>query len=158
MDFDFSDDQQALRQVVRSTLAAEASRDYVREMLEDERGFTDGLWRRLAELGWTGLLVPKAHGGLGLLADLYLAIDEYAVGYPQSIGHFMSAAQPYIEMVTWHMEREDQILFRLAEDIFEEADKFELDRAFRQAESKFGPGLPERYERIALELERTWAV
>jgi alkylation response protein AidB-like acyl-CoA dehydrogenase len=31
----------------------------------DPNGFSRGLWREMAELGWTGFLVPEDHGGTG---------------------------------------------------------------------------------------------
>jgi alkylation response protein AidB-like acyl-CoA dehydrogenase len=79
MDFDFSADQNALRAAVRDTLAREAPRDYVRRMIDDERGFTDEMWAEIAELGWTGLLVAEEHGGLGLgLVDMDVVLEEMA--------------------------------------------------------------------------------
>src|SRR5436309_5958026 len=67
MDFVFSADQDALRAAVRSFLEAEAPKEYVRRMAEhDDAGFTPELWRKIVDLGWTGLLVPEAQGGLGL--------------------------------------------------------------------------------------------
>ncbi len=55
-----------MREVARSFLAAEADSDYVRAMIEDERGVTDALWDRMVSLGWTGMLVPTSLGGSGL--------------------------------------------------------------------------------------------
>ena len=52
MDFTFSDDQDALRESVRAFLTREAQGGYVREMADDERGFTDAMWDKVAELGW----------------------------------------------------------------------------------------------------------
>ena len=47
MDFTFSPEQGALRDAVRSFLAAEAPTEYVRRMAEhDETGITPELWRR----------------------------------------------------------------------------------------------------------------
>ena len=66
MDFTFSEEQEALRSTARSFLDREVGAAHVRAMLDDERGFTDDLWRRFADLGWTGLLVPEARGGAGL--------------------------------------------------------------------------------------------
>jgi alkylation response protein AidB-like acyl-CoA dehydrogenase len=66
VDFTFSPEQDALRDVARAFLAAEAPSTYVRAMLEDERGVTDELWARTVDLGWPGLLVPEAMGGSGL--------------------------------------------------------------------------------------------
>jgi alkylation response protein AidB-like acyl-CoA dehydrogenase len=65
VDFTFSDEQEAFRQVVRSVLAADAPSAYVRAMLDDDRGCTEALWARTVELGWPGMLVPAAHGGAG---------------------------------------------------------------------------------------------
>jgi alkylation response protein AidB-like acyl-CoA dehydrogenase len=77
MDFTFSDDQEALRDAVRAFLANEAPSSYVRAMADDERGFTDELWGRIADMGWPGLLVPEAHGGLGLgLVDMVVVMEE----------------------------------------------------------------------------------
>ncbi|HEX4492746.1 MAG TPA: acyl-CoA dehydrogenase family protein [Acidimicrobiia bacterium] len=76
MDFTFSDDQEALRDSVRSFLD-DRGMSYVRAMVDDERGFTDDVWRAMTELGWAGLLIPEAHGGLGLdLVDMVVVMEE----------------------------------------------------------------------------------
>ena len=67
MDFTFSADQEALRASVRAFLENEAPKAYVREMAEhNDEGITPAMWRQIVDLGWTGLLVPEAQGGLGL--------------------------------------------------------------------------------------------
>ncbi len=78
MDFTFSADQRTLRDAVRALLAAEAPRDYVRQMSEhDDTGVTPELWQRIVELGWTGLLVPESLGGLGLgMIDAVVVQEE----------------------------------------------------------------------------------
>src|SRR5581483_305243 len=77
MDFTFSQDQEALRDAVRSFLTNEAPNAYVRAMADDERGFTDDLWQRIGEMGWPGLLVSEEHGGLGLgLVDMVVVMEE----------------------------------------------------------------------------------
>ncbi|HEX6312218.1 MAG TPA: acyl-CoA dehydrogenase family protein [Acidimicrobiia bacterium] len=77
MDFTFSDDQEALRDAVRGFLAHETPSSYVRAMADDERGFSDGVWNRIAAMGWPGLLVPEEHGGVGLgLVDMVVVMEE----------------------------------------------------------------------------------
>jgi alkylation response protein AidB-like acyl-CoA dehydrogenase len=77
MDFTFSDDQDALRDSVRGFLTNEATGAYLRAMADDERGFTDDMWQRVAALGWPGLLVAERHGGLGLgLVDMVVVMEE----------------------------------------------------------------------------------
>ena len=77
MDFTFSPEQDALRDAVRSTLAAEAPPVYVRRMIDDEEGVAPELWATLADLGWLGVLIPEDHGGLGLgLVDVVVVQEE----------------------------------------------------------------------------------
>ncbi|MFN8037346.1 MAG: acyl-CoA dehydrogenase family protein [Acidimicrobiia bacterium] len=91
MDFHFSDEQDALRDSVRAFLAQETPNRYVREMADDERGFTDGVWSKIVGLGWTGLLVPEQHGGLGLgLVDMDVVMEE--MGKLPLPGPFFSSA------------------------------------------------------------------
>jgi alkylation response protein AidB-like acyl-CoA dehydrogenase len=91
VDFDFSPDQHALRDTVRGFLGTEAPAPYVRAMIDDERGFTDAFWTRIADLGWLGLLVPEAHGGAGgSLVDLVVVQEE--LGRLPLPGPFLSSA------------------------------------------------------------------
>jgi alkylation response protein AidB-like acyl-CoA dehydrogenase len=91
VEFTFSPEQEALRQAVRATLAAEAPMRLVRQMIDDERGFTDELWQTLAGLGWLGLLVPEEHGGLGLgLVDTAVVQEE--LGRAAFPGPYLSSA------------------------------------------------------------------
>jgi alkylation response protein AidB-like acyl-CoA dehydrogenase len=91
LDFTFSDEQDALRDAVRSFLANEAPSSYVRAMADDERGFSDELWRKIADVGWPGLLVPEQHGGLGLgLVDMDVVMEE--MGRLPFPGPFFSSA------------------------------------------------------------------
>jgi alkylation response protein AidB-like acyl-CoA dehydrogenase len=66
MDFRFSDDQLLLQTTVRDFLAKEHTPGTLRKLWETETGRSRALWKRLAEIGVPGLLVPEAHGGMGL--------------------------------------------------------------------------------------------
>ncbi|MFL6239781.1 MAG: acyl-CoA dehydrogenase family protein [Actinomycetes bacterium] len=91
MDFDFDADQQALRDAVRTTLTRELPRDKLRAIIDSAEAFPDELWRRFAELGWTGLLVPEENGGLGLgLVDMCVVMEE--MGKLPLPGPFYSSA------------------------------------------------------------------
>jgi len=42
----------------------------------DPTGFSRDLWKQMAELGWTGILVPDTYGGAGMgLADLVVVLE-----------------------------------------------------------------------------------
>ena len=64
MDFDFSDDQESLRDAVRRWVDKGFTFDR-RHALAKAGGATRAVYTELAELGLTGLVVPEAHGGLG---------------------------------------------------------------------------------------------
>ena len=64
MDFDFSDDQQSLRDAVQRWVDKGFSFER-RHALARAGGATRAVYAELAELGLAGLVVPEAHGGLG---------------------------------------------------------------------------------------------
>ncbi len=77
MDFGFSEEQEMLRSSARDFLAKEAPMTYVRKMMEDEVGFTGDLWKKMADLGWMGLILPEQYGGAGLdFVDLIVVLEE----------------------------------------------------------------------------------
>ncbi|WP_102419806.1 acyl-CoA dehydrogenase family protein [Mycobacterium sp. 4858] len=67
MNLELSDEQVALRDTTRRYLAEKASiSNHVRPLLDDPTGTTQPVWRGLADLGTTGLLVPETYGGAGM--------------------------------------------------------------------------------------------
>src|SRR5262245_4890810 len=77
MDFGFSEEQEMLRQSVRGFLDAECPMTYVRQMMEDERGYSQDQWKKMADLGWTGLIIPEQYGGAGLnMVDMVVVLEE----------------------------------------------------------------------------------
>ena len=77
MDFGFSDEQDMLRQTARAFLEEHCPTTFVRQMMEDEKGYSPDLWREMAELGWLGLAFPEAYGGQGLgFVDLTVILEE----------------------------------------------------------------------------------
>ncbi len=67
MNLELTDEQVALRDTTRRFLAERAPiSGHVRPLLEDPTGLTDAVWRGLADLGTTGLLVPQECGGAGM--------------------------------------------------------------------------------------------
>jgi alkylation response protein AidB-like acyl-CoA dehydrogenase len=67
MNFDFSDEQLALKDEARKFLSAKCPPDRVRKLMEDDSpGIDTELWGQVAEQGWLGAAIPEEHGGLGL--------------------------------------------------------------------------------------------
>ncbi|HET9719043.1 MAG TPA: acyl-CoA dehydrogenase family protein [Solirubrobacteraceae bacterium] len=80
MNFEFTDDQQAIRRTAREFLQARYRPELVRELAGSERGYTDEQWTAVSELGWPGVMISEQHGGLGLGA-LELIVIQEELGY-----------------------------------------------------------------------------
>src|SRR5215210_8127480 len=77
MDFDLSKPQKLLKDSARAFLARECKPERVRALMETETAHDDGLWQSIADQGWTGLVIPEEHGGLGLgLVELAAVAEE----------------------------------------------------------------------------------
>jgi alkylation response protein AidB-like acyl-CoA dehydrogenase len=77
MNFGFSDEQDLLRATARKFFENECPSTVVRRLMDTPEGMDPALWARLAEQGWLGLIIPEAHGGLGLgLVDLVVLMEE----------------------------------------------------------------------------------
>ena len=77
MDVTLTPEQEEIRAAARRFLAKRCPIEHVRAMAGDPSGYDPSLWRQMAELGWTGLIVPDEHGGLGeSFVDLCLLLEE----------------------------------------------------------------------------------
>ena len=77
MNFGFSEEQELLRQEVRKFLDQQCPIEEVRRLAKEPEGYSREHWKALAELGWTGLILPETVGGAGLgWVDLVVLIEE----------------------------------------------------------------------------------
>ena len=74
MDFGFSEEQNLLREQVLRFMTDDCPLSVVRDQ---NGGLPNNLWRQAADLGWPALIVPEAHGGIGLKwVDLAILLEE----------------------------------------------------------------------------------
>ena len=77
MDLGLTETQQLLRNTAKEFLETECPSSYVREMEQDERGYTPEMWQKVADQGWLGLAFPEEYGGAGLdFVDLAILLEE----------------------------------------------------------------------------------
>src|SRR5256714_9139641 len=57
-------------------LAKEWPPSCVRRMLDAEDAWEEPFWKKLADMGWTGLGIPEAYGGVGTFLDLVVVLEE----------------------------------------------------------------------------------
>ena len=75
MDFDFTEDQESLRDAVRRWVDKGFTFER-RHQLAKAGGATRAVWTELAELGLTSLVVAEAHGGMGQGAVDAMVVSE----------------------------------------------------------------------------------
>lgn len=91
MDFGLSEDQQLLDHSLRAFLAERMPIEKVRAFRESGAHQGRELWRAMAELGVTGVLIPEAQGGSGL-GLLDAALVSQALGHAATPSPFLSSS------------------------------------------------------------------
>jgi alkylation response protein AidB-like acyl-CoA dehydrogenase len=77
MDFSFSDEQNALREVARKILEAECAPERLREIEKSDERIDRRLWAELAKANLLGAALPEAHGGSGYgFFELCVLLEE----------------------------------------------------------------------------------
>jgi alkylation response protein AidB-like acyl-CoA dehydrogenase len=90
VNFDFSDDQHAIKRTAKDFLADRFTPERVRELAESG-SYDDDAWSEICELGWAGIFVDEAHGGQGLgVIELVILMEE--LGYALAPIPFLSNA------------------------------------------------------------------
>lgn len=76
MDFAFSESENILLNSAKNFLEKEA-KNLAREVEKSDEGYSPALWKKIAELGWFGVVFPEEYGGIeGSFFDLVLLIGE----------------------------------------------------------------------------------
>jgi 3-oxocholest-4-en-26-oyl-CoA dehydrogenase beta subunit len=77
MDFTFSEEQDAVRDLAGQIFEGHATAERVKEVERSEERVDRELWRALADAGLLAIAVPEAHGGSGLgLAEVCLLLEQ----------------------------------------------------------------------------------
>ena len=78
MDLGLDEQQEMLRNFARDFLEKECPEQLVRQMEEDEKGYSPELWQKMAQQGWMGLIIPEQYGGAGMnLCELVVLLEEF---------------------------------------------------------------------------------
>ena len=77
MDFEFSTEQNALRELAREILEAEVPQEELKRIEAADEWYSSTLWSKLAEANLLGLAVPEALGGMGFgILELCVLLQE----------------------------------------------------------------------------------
>ncbi len=77
MDFSLNEEQEMLKTMARDFLEKECPESFIREVEKGDQGYSPELWRKIADLGWLGLVYPEKYGGTeGSILDLAVLYEE----------------------------------------------------------------------------------
>ena len=116
MNFELDEEQVMLKSSARDFLQQECPKKLVRAIMEDPKGYSPELWKKIADLGWLGLTLPEEYGGVGSsFLDLVVLLEE--CGRALLPGPFVStvvlAGHPILAAGT--KEQQEQFLPRIAQ-------------------------------------------
>jgi hemerythrin-like domain-containing protein len=100
--------------------------------------------------GPIGIILQEHCTGRALIAHMRRGVNAQAV--PQ----FVEAARAYVDLLSEHIQKEDNVLFRVAQTLLDERSMRALQNDFNQAESEL-PGSLAKYQQEADDMERAWA-
>jgi len=109
LDYEYSEEQLMLKKGARDFLEKECPKSLIRKMEEDEKGYSPELWKKMAELGWMGLIFPEEYDGMGGdFLDLVILLEEMgrAILPAPFISTVVCGGLPIMEFGTEEQKRE----------------------------------------------------
>jgi alkylation response protein AidB-like acyl-CoA dehydrogenase len=80
-----------IRSTARQYLAEHVDIEKVRDLMMSDEGHDPGIWREMADMGWTGLPIPEEYGGAGFGAiEMGVLLEE--MGRTVAPGPFFASA------------------------------------------------------------------
>jgi 3-oxocholest-4-en-26-oyl-CoA dehydrogenase beta subunit len=77
MDFSTSEETKMLKSNAEKFMKEKSPSSFVKNILKEERGFSEALWKEMADLGWLGLVYGDQYGGSGGdFFDLFILFEE----------------------------------------------------------------------------------
>ncbi|HKI97983.1 MAG TPA: acyl-CoA dehydrogenase [bacterium] len=81
MNFALSEEQQMLQSMAKEFVSRESSLRRIRELREDNVGFSRDVWNKMAELGWLGMMFPEKVGGQEMgIVETVVVMEELGRG------------------------------------------------------------------------------
>ena len=98
--------------------------------------------------GLLGMMLHEHEWSRGYIDDMGLALEA------DDHESFATAAENAIELMTSHYDREDKVLFSIADEVLPAEKQEEISRQFRSAEpGRAGPGIHEFFHRFLNDLQ-----
>ena len=98
MNLDFSDDQKFLQSEARKFLEKEETLKRNRSVLDNKSAIDKDLWKKIIDMGWTGIRIPEEYDGLGL-GHLELCVVAEELGRALAPVPFSSSVYLFTETI-----------------------------------------------------------
>lgn len=154
----------------------EISADILKKSLEFIRTFADRCHHGKEEDSLFPLLekrgVPKKGGPIGVMLSEHDEGRKFVQGFAEGLAVFEESseasyekgnnkakeeiirnARSYIQLLTQHIQKEDNVLFPMADHLLSEDEQQKLLRRFEEISTRIGEGVHERFEQLIVELE-----
>jgi acyl-CoA dehydrogenase len=77
MDGTFNEEQEMVKNSAKEFLKTEFPTDKIRDLEESELGFDKKQWKKMAQLGWLGVLLPEKYSGMEMsFLDLVILMEQ----------------------------------------------------------------------------------
>jgi hemerythrin-like domain-containing protein len=106
------------------------------------------------EGGPIGVMLMEHEEGRSHVRAMRAAVEGLERGETGGVESLLSHARGYLRLLKEHIQKEDEILFRIADDCIPAAEQTALLKSFEEHETReMGAGVHEKYLKIAEELE-----
>jgi len=103
--------------------------------------------------GPVGVMLHEHAQGRALVQQLAQATDDYRQGKPEAVSQWVAAARSYVALLRQHIDKENNILFRLAEELLTAEEQQQLATEFEHVETeKLGVGTHKRLHKMLAHL------
>ncbi|MFQ5380103.1 MAG: acyl-CoA dehydrogenase family protein [Dehalococcoidia bacterium] len=110
IELELTESDALLRDTAVDFLRRDAPKDVVQALLDTETGTTDELWRKAAEMGWLGIVIPEEYGGSGYPLTSAGVLFETLGTAPLPGPHFSSAVLGALTLLHAGSEEQKQEL------------------------------------------------
>jgi len=106
------------------------------------------------EGGPIGMMLLEHQEARSYVAAMFDALGKIAAGDPSAQSVLIDNAKQYLRLLHEHIQKEDDVLFRMADEVIPEDEQRQLLKSFETHEAEeMGAGVHEKYLKIAAELE-----
>ncbi|RME40278.1 MAG: hemerythrin [Planctomycetota bacterium] len=110
------------------------------------------------EGGPIGCMLEEHRQARAFTREMDEAVQAIESGRNEALQEFRAAAQRYIDLLTNHIFKEDNVLFMMGDHVMTGEDQDRLGRQFGEVGCRrFGGKTREELERMAEELEKRWS-